>query len=54
LACDYVSWNHNVRPVQHFHEVAACDEQGDVAVMGGDHLTGNNVRSTVISRFDGI
>src|SRR6185437_8954900 len=33
-----ISWTSNVRPVEHLHEVAACDEQSDVAVPRGDHL----------------
>jgi hypothetical protein len=37
LNCDYVSLNHDVRPVQHLHEVAACDEQSDVTVPRGVH-----------------
>ena len=46
--------NCNVRPVEHFHEVAAGGEQGDAAVPGGDHLSGNSVRPLVISRLDEI
>jgi hypothetical protein len=54
LTCDYVSWTDNVRPVHDFHEEAARDEQGDVAVPGGDHSCANNARPAVVSRFDGI
>jgi hypothetical protein len=50
LTCDCISLNDNVRPIQHFYEVAAGDEQGDVAVPGGDHHTANNARRPVISR----
>ncbi len=45
--------NDDVRPVQHLHEVAARDEQGDVAVPGGDHLSANNVGPLVMSRIAG-
>jgi hypothetical protein len=51
LVCDYGSWTDDVRPVQHLHEVAAGDEQGDAAVPGGDHLSGNNAGVPVISRL---
>jgi hypothetical protein len=54
LTCRYFSRNDNVRPVEHLHEVASGDEQGDVAVPGGDHLTANNAWPPVISRFDGV
>ncbi len=40
------------RHVEHLHEVAAGDEQGDVAVPLGDHLSANNASRPVISRFD--
>jgi len=30
----YVSWIDNFRPVQHLHEVAAGDQQGDITVPG--------------------
>jgi hypothetical protein len=53
LTRGFTSWKNNVRPVEHLHEVATCDEQSDVAVPRGDHLTANNARPPVISRFDG-
>ena len=49
LTCDYVSRNHDVRPVEHLHEVAPCDEHGDIAVPRGDHVSRNNARMPVIS-----
>jgi hypothetical protein len=54
LTCAYVSWNDNICPVHDLHKEAARNEQGDVAVPGGDHLSGNNARPPVISRLDGI
>ena len=52
MTCDYFM-NDNVCPVQHLHEVAACDEQRDVAVPGGDHVSRNNARPAVISPLAG-
>jgi hypothetical protein len=42
VTCGYISSNDNFRSVQHLHEEAACDKESDVAVPGGDHLSGNS------------
>jgi hypothetical protein len=49
LTCGFISWTDDVCPVEHFHEVAVGDEQGDVAVPLSDHLTGNNASLPVMS-----
>jgi hypothetical protein len=54
VTCGYISSNDNFRSVQHLHEEAACDKESDVAVPGGDHLSGNSACPPVVSRFDGI
>jgi hypothetical protein len=38
----------NIRPVQHLHEIAARDKQGDVAVARGDHKP--NVTGSAVGR----
>jgi hypothetical protein len=50
LNCDYVSLNHDVRPVQHLHEVAACDEQSDVTVPRGVHNPDVRCRTVEVTR----